>query len=320
MLRDVRLFDAPELDAHHEQIEVRTPSLRVGVQRGRNVVSDYALVQRASPFLHHLQRAEITILLEGSGRFDEAGRHLHLVAGSIAVSDQARGGTEAYGGPACRWLTIEWDPALLGVAPGPVVVDRMPDRDRARFAQLADVLSAGGDPRTLAGAMADVLSLLRTFGVGFARVSAADLAHATAAEEQRLHSAVNAHLSQLRAFPAIDDVIDDIGWNARRVHRHVQSMARRYRLPWETWREALHYTRLLQAVRLLAAPGATTELVAKLTGFRAPTALCHAFADGGLPSPGVLARAARRDVLDVWSSFGETRPAVRRIRGAKSAA
>jgi hypothetical protein len=68
----------------------------------------------------------------------------------------------------------------------------------------------------------------------------------------------------------------------------------------------LHHTRVLQALRLLAAPGATTETVARLTGFRAPTALCHTFAAGGLPSPGVLARAATRDVLDRWTH--EIRP------------
>jgi transcriptional regulator GlxA family with amidase domain len=69
------------------------------------------------------------------------------------------------------------------------------------------------------------------------------------------------------------------------------------------WRGALHHMRLAHALRLISAPGATTELVARHTGFRSPTALCHAFAKGGLPSPGVLARAARKDALESWTAF-----------------
>ena len=75
----------------------------------------------------------------------------------------------------------------------------------------------------------------------------------------------------------------------------------RYALLWGHWRSALHQARVLSALRLLSAPGATTERVAKLAGFRSPSALCHTFAVAGLPSPGALAREARRDPLVTWA-------------------
>jgi len=98
--------------------------------------------------------------------------------------------------------------------------------------------------------------------------------------------------------------VGELGSNARTVHRRIERIAERYVLPWSHWRSALHHTRIVQAIRWLGAPGATTELVARLTGFRSPTALCHAFAAAGLPSPGTLARAARRGPLEAWAPSG----------------
>jgi hypothetical protein len=302
VLRDVLRLDAPELDAHHVQLDVRTATLRVGLQRGKNVASDYALLQRASPFLHRLSRPALTILLEGDGRFEEGARRAWLRPGDVALSDQARGGTEAYAGATCRWLVLDWDPTTMGAKlDGDFRVERLSARDRARLDRAAVALE-GPDPATAVAAIVDVL---RGWGLPFERPRA-DVGALPDPDDHRLLSVVGDQLSHLRAHPALDDVTERLGWNLRRVNRRVISLADDYHLPWGRWRDALHHTRVLQALRLLAAPGATTETVARLTGFRAPTALCHTFAAGGLPSPGVLARAATRDVLDRWTH--EIRP------------
>lgn len=304
MLRDTLRLDAPELGAFHVQTNVRSASLRVGLHRGGNVASDYALLQRVSPFLHHLTRPALTVLLAGEGRFEEGERRVWLRPGDIVRSDQARAGTEAYSGERCLWLVMDWDPAACGAGfDGPFAVDRLASRDRSRLERAIAALE-GPAPDD---AVADVVAALRAAGLAFAPPDEPDAPSACDAT-QRLQRAINERLSQLDAHPALDDLADELGWNDRRLHRHVNALAKTYRLPWDHWRSALHHTRLLQALRLLAAPGATTEQVARLTGFRGPSALCHALGRGGLPSPGALHRAARGYVLDGWAAFSDARP------------
>jgi AraC-like DNA-binding protein len=301
VLRDVRRLEVPELDAFQIQVDVRTPSLRVGTQYGRNVASDFALLQRAAPFLHHLRRPQLTIMLEGYGRFDENGRREWLRPGVIAVSDQGQAGTDAFAGATCRWLVLDWDPAAVG-APyvHGVRVEPVAPRDLARLDEASRRLAG---PHA-AQAASEIVSLLRAWGLALAPIASRDIeAAAEDAVDGRIQGAFAERLSNLGAHPGISDLVAELGTSERQLSRRIGRIARRYGLPWTHWRAALHHTRLLQALRLLAAPGATTEKVARLTGFRAPTALCHAFEKGGLPSPGVLAAAARRDPLDGWSDF-----------------
>jgi AraC-like DNA-binding protein len=306
VLVDVRRYAAPELDALHEAVDVRVPFLRVSFYRSHNVAVDYALLQQASPFLHRLRRPQLAILLAGSGRFEEGGRRAWLRGGQVVAADESKGSTEAYAGADCACLCLSWDPAVLG-APiaGGFAVETLSGRDRSRLQGAAVRL---GDARP-ADAMTEVLSILRSLGVPFAKLEAADLAaHSADADSSTLHAAVATTLSRLEQRPALEDLAATLGWNHRFVHRRLSTLAEAYSLPWRHWREALHQARLLHAMRLLSAPGATTELVARLTGFRAPAALCHAFAKASLPSPGTLARVARKDVLDAWSQFAATPP------------
>lgn len=298
MLRETRSLHAPELDASHHAIDLRSPWLRVGVHRARNLASDFGLVEHALPFVHRLTRPAITILLEGRGRFDEGGKRVELAAGDLALSDQRRGGTEAYAGQQNATLIIEWDPDALGVPVADAfAVEHLTLRDRERLASAAAGIE-GAEPEQAA---LDVLEILRGIGLPFERLELGALTpQDRASEDQALITAIGEHLSHLHRHPSIDDVVETLGWGPRLVHRRLEASARRYGVPWEHWRAILHYARIVTAIRLLGAPGATTETVARLTGFRAPTALCHAFGKLDLPSPGALARAARGDVLDAW--------------------
>lgn len=300
MYRENRRLDAPELDAFHRHVEVRSKSLRVGWHVGRNVASDYALVQRAIPFLRRMSRPQLSIVLEGHGRFDEEDRHVWVEAGSIVASDQRLGGTEAYAGATSSILILEWDPIWMG-APleGGVQLVRLDARDRARLGAVA----AGLESATPARATAKLVELVRSLGIALEPVDERELLDVASEHDQRLGTAISKELSRLDAHPSIEDVVDCVGWSSRHVNRRFATLAGTYGLPFESWRTLLHFTRIFAATRLLSA-GATTERVARRTGFRSPTALCHAFAKAQLPSPGVLARSARCDVLDTWTAFG----------------
>lgn len=281
MLRDVGHLHVPGLDAFHRSVEVRTPELRVCAHRGRNVASDFGLLERCVPFLHRLTRPAVSVLLEGRGRFEEDGRRVAVAPGDFVHSDQARAGTEAYTGTPCAWITVDWDPALGdGPARGLFEVGRIRAADREHLAAAA----AGLDGAGVGDAVVDIFAILRANGLPVERVAGLDLDEAQATD-QRLQAAVARHLSNLAEKPAIEDVASDLGWNARRVHRRLDAIAAKYAFTFSHWRGSLHYARLLAALRLLSAPEATTRDVARRTGFRAPSALCHAFSEAGLPSP-----------------------------------
>jgi hypothetical protein len=299
VLRDVRRLAVPELDAFHTQVDVCTPVLRVRSYCGKNVASDFGLLHHASPFLQHCRWSELTIVLEGSGRFEEEGRRAWLAPRVVVLSDQGRAGTEAFAGTRSRCLVIDWEACAVGAAiHNPFRVEAIEPRDLQRIDDASQMLAG---PRA-AEAVGVILCVLRSWGLDLAQ----DIDLGSTLEEAadaRLYAACGAQLASLAARPAIQDLVDELESNERQVHREIQRIARRYALPFAHWRGALHQARLVQALRLLAAPGATTERVARLTGFRAPSALCQAFAKGGLPSPGVLAQAARRDVLASWAEL-----------------
>jgi hypothetical protein len=306
VLREVRSFEAPELGVTHRKIELRSPGLRIGTECNTHIASDFALVERASPFLEHTRRPQLLVLLDGVARLDEQGHRLWYESGTVAVSDGGLGGLDAIAGDCSRWIVLSWDPELFA-APihGRAQLAPIGPRDLARLERLSRTLAG---PESTAAAV-EMIDVLRSFGVGFEPVSAGDLAEAArpAEEEQRLHEVIAQQLTQLDSSPAIVDLIDELGFGERQLHRRIAKLATRYNLPWTNWRSALHHARMLHAIRLIGVPGATTEQVARLAGFRAPTALCHAFADAGLPSPGVLARAARREVLAGWAELAPSR-------------
>jgi AraC-like DNA-binding protein len=299
VLRETRSLAPHGLDALHVGVDLRTPDLRLGVHRGRNVSSDYSLLARAAPFLDLPHpRTTLTIVLDGHARFDESGRSAWLSAGEIVQSHSSRAGTEAHGGSVSRTIVLEWSERVGAKAASPLCVDRLDPRSRARLDTLAREIEAGAS----ATALVEIVDLLRAFGLAFARLTRADVEQEIAApEHQALTDAVARSLSRLDTLPAIDDLQGEVPVTQRTLHRQLGAIADRYALLWGHWRSALHQARVLSALRLLSAPGATTERVAKLAGFRSPSALCHTFAVAGLPSPGALAREARRDPLVTWA-------------------
>lgn len=280
-------------------MEARAPGLRIGWLRGENVATDYGLLNRATPFAMPHVRSALTVILEGTGRFEERTRRAFLETGSMSVSDQRNAGTEAFVGTVSSYFVFEWDPTELGAAaPNTFATTRLSWLDVARLRQLVPKLEGPAPARTILA----IMDLLRATGLPLARVDEGYLTERAPEDDQVLSSTMAKYLSRLEAFPAIEEVSAELGWSTRHVSRRIAELARRHSLPWKSWRASLHQARILAALRL-ASVGATTELIARKTGFRSPTALCHAFSKAGLPSPGVLARMARTDVLDRWCDF-----------------
>lgn len=298
MLFSQRTLDAPSLGVHYVDAEVRTPHLRIAVRSGTNVTTDYALLGRSVPYAHRMSRPQISILFDGEGRLDEGGKRVWMRAGQLCLSDGGgqRGGSMAYTGDQFLQLLVEWDPALHGVPwDASLATSALAARDRAR---LRDVATRVVVEATAPAAIRELFAILRSVGIPLEL----DDLPVEVSPMSAVNAAVARWLSSLDRFPSIDDVAADVRWNQRRVHRAVAALARQYAVPWSDWRSALHAFRILNATRLLRSPRATTEEVARLTGFRSPSALCHAFANANLPSPGALTRAARgSDVLEAWA-------------------
>lgn len=297
-------MNAGALAASFEEAEVRTPHLRIAVRTGRNVTNDYGLIGRALPIAHRQTRPQISILISGEARADENGKRVWLGAGDFTVSDGGakRGASGAYSGGTLRQLLVEWDPAVFGVAyDRDLEANSVSAKDRSGLEAAA--LRAISEP-TSADGMIEVVDLLRAIGLPLERMDAGELRPGSAIT-RALHQSIAQHLSNLQRFPSIDDVANDLRWNQRRIHRAIKALGETYVLHWSDWRTVLHIHRMMSATRLLSAPGATTEMVARLTGFRSPTSLCHAFAKAGLPSPGTLAARARRSALETWADASE---------------
>jgi hypothetical protein len=140
MLHDVRTLVCQELDARYEQVDLRTPWMRIAVTRGRNVTSDFALVDRATSFVGRTARKgrnAMTLVLRGHARFEEAGRRGWLEEGSFVASELARGGTEAYAGDESEVIAFEWDTeAMEAPHDGAFRIERISSVDRVRLREV----------------------------------------------------------------------------------------------------------------------------------------------------------------------------------------
>jgi hypothetical protein len=299
VLVDWRRSHFSELDASYEVFDVRTPSLRVLHTQSRGLVTDFGLQNRAVPFLHRMAaRSSLTVVLDGRGRFDEGKEHAFLSEGNVVISDSREHGTEGYTGDV---LTLEWDPELhAGAHRGRFAVERIASRDLARLHELAAALRSPAR----SCAVVEIFAVLRATGVSLDPVEKEHLlTEAPSRKLQQLQDAMSERIAALHESPTIEELAERMGWDQRHVNRQMAALRDKYRLPWPHWRERLHGARVLRATQLLSHPRASIELVARLAGFRAVTALYHAFANCDLPAPGRLAERARSDALGNWSEL-----------------
>jgi AraC-like DNA-binding protein len=109
-------------------------------------------------------------------------------------------------------------------------------------------------------------------------------------------SAVDAVLNELDQKPQLIDLEKRLGCSRWTLNRSLRQLNQTYGLcglaGGTDWRAMRAFARLRVAGLLLTNPRATTRAIADTVGYRSPEAMCHAFSNAGLPSPGRL-RAER---------------------------
>jgi AraC-like DNA-binding protein len=109
-------------------------------------------------------------------------------------------------------------------------------------------------------------------------------------------SAIDAVLNDLRVKPQLQDLEARLGCSRWTLQRSFHRLNRTYGLRGlagaTDWRAMRAFARLRVGGLLMSHPRAKTREVADYLGYRSPDAMCHAFANAGLPSPGQL-RALR---------------------------
>lgn len=112
--------------------------------------------------------------------------------------------------------------------------------------------------------------------------------------DQTLFSAVDRALCQLEQSPDTLDVVSELDWSRRTLSRRLAHVNQRYHVHTSgDWRSQRDFYRLLVGSLFLSHPRATTCGVARSLGYRSPEALCHAFSNAGLPSPGTIRERVR---------------------------
>jgi AraC-like DNA-binding protein len=107
---------------------------------------------------------------------------------------------------------------------------------------------------------------------------------------QAAMNAVDAILNELREHPQLIDLEASLGCSRWTLTRRLHALHKTYALSGlggaTDWRSMRDFARLRVAGLLMSNPRATTRGIAEYVGYRSPEAMCHAFANAGLPSPG----------------------------------
>lgn len=140
----------------------------------------------------------------------------------------------------------------------------------------------------LACCVADVLSLLRSEGLDVPECTAAELGTEIGADIGAMSRALDRALSRTAEVPMLVDVEAAAGVSARTVQRVLPRVLEAWGQSGspESFRSMRTRVQLVRACLVMSHPEATTERAAQIVGFSSPNALCRAFAQQGLPSPG----------------------------------
>src|SRR6202012_4403059 len=112
---------------------------------------------------------------------------------------------------------------------------------------------------------------------------------------QRVIDALDGALSRLDLHPQSIDFEARLGCSRWTLTRLLHDVHTRYGVcgigGGTDWRSVRDFARLQGARILSTHQGAPLGAIARSVGYRSPEAMCHAFANAGLPSPGQVRRA-----------------------------
>ena len=207
-------------------------------------------------------------------------------------------------------LELDWEPGAaiangavplveqgrLGAATA-VAVKQMTDALRAERSVTVLPSSSREDGPCFARTMPVALAALAAEGLPLEPRGATLDLQAHDADEQRLLDAIDETLMRLGEGPAAVELETRLGWSRRTVSRRTALLHARYGLSGvgsRHWRAVRDFYRVLVGTIVASSPLVSTKLLARVLGYASPHALCHAFANAGLPSPAAVGRAARR--------------------------
>jgi AraC-like DNA-binding protein len=261
---------------------------RVHLVENERVVCDDALALRAFERKGQLSRAVATLVIEGRARLRVGGAERQLGPGDVALLP-SKLDVEMRQEAAPRYVAIvvEWEPGVLFDA-RPAAFRVTSSVSLSSASEAADRLRVG-DPR--------VVETIPTLFSEAGLVARPWQPEPDESGRFRLVShALDRALSFLDAQPMSVDLERALGLSARQVNRVVADFNARYGFNAGTWRDARNRRRLLVGAALLTHADATVAQVARAVGYRSETALCRAFANAGLPTPGSIASARKGPV------------------------
>lgn len=237
----------------------------------------------------------LLIQLIGASQFYAAGKTLDLHPGDFVLCPYDALEGYAHQGRQ-RVLIIEWRSGSLGTTPlrplvGPLRLSQTAvDRLQGWAGRIASRRCPDDE---LAACAAGILGILRGEGLPFDPWSPSDLMESVPLPIRRLSAALDTTISALSDRPGMFELESLLGWSRQHISHVTSTFQKRYWLSsGGSWRNQSQAWRILVGSSLMSRPEARTEKVARLLGYGSPSALCRAFANAGLPSPGSL-----RDVL-----------------------
>jgi AraC-like DNA-binding protein len=267
------------------------PELRLHAVRNANVVSEDALLLRAFHRAGAVGRPIVTILLDGLGTVRAYDREARISAGELLAMDYKGAIAMRQEGARYEALAFEWEPALLGPRPGAFLQRRLASTQLARARAIwSAIVHDESTPEDL------VVALVRLVGecAHELRVPTADeLDDPVLPSTARMARALDVALSNLEGQPMTADLEKLLGLSARQVNRLVHAFNARYGFNSVGWRDTRNRRRLMMGATFMTAPRATVAQVAKIVGYRSPTAFARALADAGLPPPRAIPEVVR---------------------------
>lgn len=295
MLLQSRRFEVPRYGVQLSDLGLMHSQYRFTVKTRSGLILDSALEQ-ARAGAPGPDRSYLLVQLEGSSLLrTESGDRL-VRAGDVVCTrrDRVRGG---------RWegkqkaLVIEWAPGMLGTrllppfesGPLSTLARRRIHGALLHFQREAAPLGAK------AASVAAILRLLRAEGLPFEAVEAGALQERVPDPVVALNDAIGDALSSLGRGPALTDLAKTLGRSRSWIHKTLSDLQQSFGLQTVGgWRPLHTAWRLHMALALMSAPKVRTEDAAALLGYGSPVALCNAFANAGLPSPGSIREELRK--------------------------
>jgi hypothetical protein len=301
MLYSHRRHGPPFTDALVELDRVLAPTWVLRRARLSGVVQDERLTRSVLGRAASGTRASLSIALSGSSTFFIGASQLQIARGECLL-------TSSRVDPLVRctdgtFLEIDWDPR--GSLGSMTTTDVERRTIGARTLDAVETLAAElreARPESRASLGVAAKTAIEQLGAEGMRLDAAaaarDLEDGASVDEQRLCDEIDRVLSHLEEGPHSVTIEEALGCSRRTLLRRTQSLCKRYLLPGlaaDDWRTVRDSYRLLIGTIFATHPEMTTRTLATMLGYASSDALCHAFANAGLPSPAALRDTWGRD-------------------------